>query len=56
MSVRAEWTHCQPLTSPTDKDATDYFRAVVKTGEMSPRVLKLTETIIQMNPAHYTAW
>ncbi|EIW54989.1 protein prenylyltransferase [Trametes versicolor FP-101664 SS1] len=38
------------------KDATDYFRAVVKTGEMSPRVLKLTETIIQMNPAHYTAW
>ncbi|KAI0631274.1 protein prenylyltransferase [Trametes polyzona] len=38
------------------KDATDYFRAVVKTGEMSPRVLKLTEKIIWMNPAHYTAW
>ncbi|OSD05218.1 protein prenylyltransferase [Trametes coccinea BRFM310] len=38
------------------KDATDYFRAVVKAGEMSPRVLKLTERIIRMNPAHYTAW
>ncbi|KAI0676315.1 protein prenylyltransferase [Trametes maxima] len=38
------------------KDATDYFRGVVKTGELSPRVLKLTERIIRMNPAHYTAW
>ncbi|KAI0828698.1 protein prenylyltransferase [Trametes gibbosa] len=38
------------------KDATDYFRAVVKSGEMSTRVLKLTERIIRMNPAHYTAW
>ncbi|KAI0763476.1 protein prenylyltransferase [Trametes elegans] len=38
------------------KDATDYFRGVVKTGEMSSRVLKLTEKIIRMNPAHYTAW
>ncbi|CDO70989.1 hypothetical protein BN946_scf184830.g21 [Trametes cinnabarina] len=38
------------------KDATDYFRAVVKAGETSPRVLKLTERIIRMNPAHYTAW
>ncbi|KAJ8473646.1 hypothetical protein ONZ51_g7733 [Trametes cubensis] len=38
------------------KDATDYFRAVVKAGETSPRVLKLTEKIIRMNPAHYTAW
>ncbi|KAI1784532.1 protein prenylyltransferase [Ganoderma leucocontextum] len=38
------------------KDATDYFRGVVKTGEMSERVLKLTERVIRMNPAHYTAW
>ncbi|RPD63189.1 protein prenylyltransferase [Lentinus tigrinus ALCF2SS1-6] len=38
------------------KDATDYFRGVLKTGEMSPRVLRLTERIIRMNPAHYTAW
>lgn len=39
-----------------DKDATDYFRAIVKTGEKSARVLELTETIIRQNPAHYSAW
>ncbi|KAI0773963.1 protein prenylyltransferase [Fomes fomentarius] len=38
------------------KDATDYFRGILKTGETSLRVLKLTERIIRMNPAHYTAW
>jgi hypothetical protein len=39
-----------------DKDATDYFRGIVKTGEKSSRVLQLTETIIRLNPAHYSAW
>jgi protein farnesyltransferase/geranylgeranyltransferase type-1 subunit alpha len=39
-----------------DKDATDYFRGIVKTGEKSLRVLQLTETIIRLNPAHYSAW
>jgi len=39
-----------------DKDATDYFRAIVKAGELSARVLELTESIIRMNPAHYSAW
>jgi len=38
------------------KDATDYFRAIVKTGEKSQRVLDLTERIIRLNPAHYSAW
>ncbi|KAI0716811.1 protein prenylyltransferase [Earliella scabrosa] len=38
------------------KDATDYFRGILKTGETSMRVLRLTERIIRMNPAHYTAW
>lgn len=42
--------------SHVDKDATDYFRGVVKMGEMSERVLELTEMIIRMNPAHYSAW
>ncbi|KAH9941832.1 protein prenylyltransferase [Epithele typhae] len=37
-------------------DATDYLRGVLKTGEMSLRVLRLTERVIRMNPAHYTAW
>lgn len=40
----------------TDKDATDYFRAIVKSGERSERVLQLTEELIRLNPAHYTAW
>ena len=39
-----------------DKDAANYFRGIVKTGEMSPRVLDLTERIIRLNPAHYSAW
>ncbi|EJD51260.1 protein prenylyltransferase [Auricularia subglabra TFB-10046 SS5] len=38
------------------KDATDYFRGVVAVGEKSERVLKLTEHIIRLNPAHYTVW
>jgi len=38
------------------KDAADYFRGIVKTGEKSQRVLELTERIIRLNPAHYTAW
>lgn len=39
-----------------DKDATDYFRGIIKAGEKSLRVLQLTETIIRLNPAHYSAW
>ncbi|KAF9009994.1 hypothetical protein BDQ17DRAFT_1520433 [Cyathus striatus] len=38
------------------KDATDYFRGIVKSGEKSDRVLTLTEAIIRQNPAHYSAW
>lgn len=44
------------LRDDADKDATDYFRGIVKIGEKSPRVLGLTETIIRLNPAHYSAW
>ncbi|KAI5116647.1 hypothetical protein M0805_000407, partial [Coniferiporia weirii] len=38
------------------RDVTDYFRAIVKSGEKSERVLQLTESIIRLNPAHYSAW
>ncbi|KAH9006558.1 protein prenylyltransferase [Lactarius hatsudake] len=55
-----QYENIQPLApifySPEYKDATDYFRGVVKIGEKSPRVLQLTETIIRLNPAHYSAW
>ncbi|KAH9973756.1 hypothetical protein BGW80DRAFT_1437112 [Lactifluus volemus] len=56
----AQYENIQPLApifySPEYKDATDYFRAIVKAGEKSSRVLQLTETIIRLNPAHYSAW
>jgi protein farnesyltransferase/geranylgeranyltransferase type-1 subunit alpha len=68
-STRPEWSDVTPLPqydgmnpiAPilyTDryKDATDYFRGILKTGEKSERVLELTEDIIHLNPAHYTAW
>lgn len=33
-----------------------YLRAVMQAQEYSPRCLRLTELIIDMNPAHYTVW
>jgi protein farnesyltransferase/geranylgeranyltransferase type-1 subunit alpha len=44
------------LVGWVDKDATGYFRAIVKDGERSPRVLELTEAVIRLNPGHYSAW
>ncbi|WWC63343.1 uncharacterized protein I303_105943 [Kwoniella dejecticola CBS 10117] len=38
------------------RDAMDYFRAIAAAEERSERALELTETIIRMNPAHYTVW
>ena len=37
-------------------EAMAYLRAVMAKGDLSERVLKLTEDIIKMNPAHYTVW
>lgn len=37
-------------------DAMSYLRAVMAKNEFSERVLRLTEHIIDMNPAHYTIW
>jgi len=34
----------------------DHFRALSAAGEKSERGLELTETIIRLNPAHYTVW
>ncbi|KAH9996714.1 protein prenylyltransferase [Russula compacta] len=55
-----QYENIQPLApifySPEYKDATDYFRGIVRRGEKSSRALELTETIIRLNPAHYSAW
>ncbi|KAK7044574.1 hypothetical protein R3P38DRAFT_2879551 [Favolaschia claudopus] len=68
-STRPEWADIVPLPqyekveplapilySAEYKDATDYLRGVVKVGEKSERVLQLTEHVIRLNPAHYSAW
>jgi protein farnesyltransferase/geranylgeranyltransferase type-1 subunit alpha len=34
----------------------DIFRAVLKSGELSDRVLELTEDILNENAANYTVW
>lgn len=34
----------------------DIFRAVMHAKEYSPRVLKLTEELLELNPASYTVW
>ncbi|KAI2621557.1 prenyltransferase alpha subunit [Xylaria nigripes] len=37
-------------------EAMSYLRAVMAVKEHTPRCLRLTEHIIDMNPAHYTVW
>ena len=42
--------------TPEHREAISYFRAVLATGEKSERVLKLSEDMISLNQADYTAW
>ena len=54
--------NCNHLFSPTvdltrlDSKAMGYFRAVLKTNEISHRALLLTRLIISENPGHYSIW
>ena len=64
------WADIEPL--PTDEggpnplaaiayseeygETMSYLRAVMAANEYSPRVLALTEDLIDHNPAHYTVW
>ena len=65
-----KWADIEPL--PTDEggpqplaaiayseeygETMSYLRAVMAAQEYSPRVLALTEDLIDANPAHYTVW
>ncbi|WVO23079.1 uncharacterized protein IAS62_004424 [Cryptococcus decagattii] len=69
MSQRQSWADVKPIIqddgpnpvvpimySQEYKEAMDYFRAIAAMEEKSERALELTETIVRMNPAHYTVW
>lgn len=42
--------------SPNYSEAMSYLRGCMAANDLTPRILPLTEDIIQMNPAHYTVW
>jgi protein farnesyltransferase/geranylgeranyltransferase type-1 subunit alpha len=42
--------------SPQFRSTMDYFRAVVKADERSARALVLTQEVVEMNAANYSAW
>jgi len=39
-----------------DAETLAFFRAVIEANETSARALQLTEEVIGVNPAHYSAW
>eukprot|EP00200_Dunaliella_tertiolecta_P003950 CAMPEP_0202349154 /NCGR_PEP_ID=MMETSP1126-20121109/6769_1 /ASSEMBLY_ACC=CAM_ASM_000457 /TAXON_ID=3047 /ORGANISM="Dunaliella tertiolecta, Strain CCMP1320" /LENGTH=434 /DNA_ID=CAMNT_0048940927 /DNA_START=774 /DNA_END=2078 /DNA_ORIENTATION=- len=68
MSASPEWQDVQPLEvddgrkvvaiqyTSKHREAMAYFRAILEKGEKSARALALTEEMISLNQADYTAW
>ncbi|KAL3139973.1 hypothetical protein ABBQ38_004260 [Trebouxia sp. C0009 RCD-2024] len=69
LSQRPEWKDVQPVAQPDSLQAVvaiqyttqaeetlSYFRAVRAAKELSPRALDLTQEVIYINSADYTAW
>ncbi len=72
LSLRPEWADLQVAAqrhlsatatavvaidyAEDDAETLAYFRAVVEANEASARALQLTEEVIGVNPAHYSAW
>lgn len=67
LRARPEWSDVTPLAQddgpnpivPIDykdefRETMDYFRAIYKTNELSPRALTLTSLTITFNPGNYT--
>ena len=50
------WAECWSLWDVADKTAMGYYRALLKSGEVSQRALDLTTEIIAYNPGHYSVW
>lgn len=44
------------LVTLADQQLMDLFRAILRSGELSERVLDLTEDLLDENAANYTVW
>jgi protein farnesyltransferase/geranylgeranyltransferase type-1 subunit alpha len=44
------------LLTLADQQLMDLFRAILRSGELSERVLDLTEDLLDENAANYTVW
>ncbi|KAH0915934.1 hypothetical protein HID58_030380 [Brassica napus] len=69
LSERPEWSDVVPLSQDDGpnpvvpiaykedfRETMDYFRAIYRSDERSPRTLRLTEEALRLNSGNYTVW